>query len=101
MKKVIKVMGEYIEVTKKLAIQMIADYVADWITATEDLEIGLDYINKGDRYFIHDGELYTEEDDVETLLELAGYEVEYRDDLDEYDTTDEGYYDVANKQWMI
>lgn len=99
MKKVIKMIDQYIEVTKTLAIQVVADEVADWITAKEDMEIGLEYVSKGDRYFFHEGELYTEADDVETLLGLAGYEVEYMLD-DEYDTTDEGYYDVANMQWM-
>lgn len=101
MKKVINIMGEYIEVTKQLAIQVVADEVAEWVTATEDVEIGLEYISKGDRFFFHEGELYTEADDVETLLELAGYKVEWRDDLDDYDTTDRGYYDAPNMQWMI
>ena len=101
MKKVIKMIDQYLEVTKTLAIQIIADEVADWITAKEDMEIGLEYVAKGDRYFFHEGELYTEADDVETLLGLAGYEVEWRDDLDDYDTADRGYYDAVNKQWMM
>lgn len=96
MKKVINIMGEYIEVTKQLAIQVIADEVADWVTVKMDM----DYFSEGDRYFIHDGELYTEDDDAETLLEIAGYKVEWRDDLEDYDTTDRGYYDAPNMQWM-
>lgn len=99
MKKVIKMIDQYLEVTKSLAIQVVADEVADWIVAKEDMEIGLEYVAKGDRYFFHEGELYTEADDVETLLELAGYKVEYMLD-DEYDATDEAYYDVANMQWL-
>ena len=97
MKKVVNIMGEYIEVTKPLAIQVVADEVADWVTVKMDM----DYFSEGDRYFIYDGELYTEDDDAETLLELAGYKVEWRDDLDDYDTADRGYYDAPNMQWMI
>lgn len=101
MKQVIRMIGEYVEVTKPLAIQVVADEVADWVTATEDLEIGLDYIDKGDRYFIHEGELYTEQDDPETLLELAGYKVMWIDDLDDHDDYDKPYYDKTQMQWMM
>lgn len=96
-KKVVYLDGEYVEVSKSLAIQVIADEVADWVTVRMDME----HFSEGDSYFIHDGVLYTEEDNEETLLGLAGYKVEYRDDLDKYDTSDIGYYDIANKQWMI
>lgn len=98
MKKVIKMIGEYIEVTKPLAIQVVADEVADWIIATEDTE----YYNEGDRYFIHEGEIYTENDYEEDLLALAGYKVEWVDDLDECDDTgDKPYYDKTQMQWMM
>ena len=100
-KKVVYIDGEYVEVSKSLAIQVIADEVADWVTVAEDTEIGLEFFGEGDSYFFYNGELYTENDDAETLLELAGYKVEYRDDLNDYDTSDIGYYDIANMQWMI
>lgn len=80
MKQVIRMIGEYVEVTKPLAIQVIADEVADWITAKEYIEVGLMCVDEGDRYFIHEGELYTEQDDPETLLELAGYKVMWREE---------------------
>lgn len=100
MKKVIKMIDQYLEVTKTLAIQVVADEVAEWITATEDVEIGMEYISKGDKFFFHEGELYTEADDVETLLGLAGYNIEYMLD-DEYDTSDAPYYDATDRQWKI
>lgn len=100
MKKVIKMIDQYLEVTKTLAMQIIADEVADWIVAKKDMEIGLEYVSKGDRYFFHEGELYTEADDVETLLGLAGYNIEYMLD-DEYDTSDAPYYDATDRQWKI
>lgn len=100
MKTVIKMIDQYLEVTKTLAIQVVADEVADWIVAKEDMEIGLEYVAKGDRYFFHEGELYTEADDVETLLGLAGYNIEYMLD-DEYDTSDAPYYDATDRQWEI
>ena len=100
MKKVIKMIDQYLEVTKTLAMQVVADEVADWIVAKEDMEIGLEYVSKGDRYFFYEDELYTEADDVETLLELAGYNIEYMLD-DEYDTSDAPYYDATDRQWKI